>query len=61
MRVLTYSNFLHDFSSFINLSLLLFDFCKSFDQSSSLYLHIYLQCMLKNEFLRAKKYYRSKQ
>jgi len=41
--VQTYSNFLHQISSLVNLSLLLFDFSKSFDQSCSLYLNINLQ------------------
>ena len=40
--VQTYSNFLHQISSLVNLSLLLFDFSKSFDQSCSLYLNINL-------------------
>ena len=52
--VRTYSNFLHQISSLINLSLLLFDFRKSFDQSCSLYLDIYLQYMHNCEITHTK-------
>ena len=52
--VQTYSNFLHQISSLINLSLLLFDFRKSFDQSCSLYLDIYLQYMHNCEITHTK-------